>query len=237
MSRKKLIVFGVLVVAMSVALLVLPIGDWITSFQQSVARLGPAGPVVAAAAYVPLTICLIPGSAVSIGVGTVYGFWTGLGIAFVGANLGAICTFLLARTLLRERVSAWAKTHPKFEALDRAIAREGFKMVLLARLSPVFPFTYLNYFLGLTSVSLRSYLLGNLIGMLPGTFLYVFLGASISSGIAADVSTLRIVLLLCGLVATVVVVLLIGRAARRAMAEIESGTSADEQSVVAAATT
>ena len=102
----------------------------------------------------------------------------------IGANLGALCSFLLARTFLRERVSNWATGNPRFASLDRAIAREGFKVVLLSRLSPVFPFTLFNYFLGLTNVGVSSYVLANLIGMLPGSFLYVYFGATAREALA-----------------------------------------------------
>ena len=146
----------------------------------------------------------------------------------VGANLGALVSFLLARTLLRDKVTEWAKANPRFEALDRAIAKEGFKVVLLSRLSPAFPFTLLNYLLGLTKVPVGSYVLANIIGMLPGTFLYVYIGASVSSGLSAEASLFKQILLGVGLLATVGVVILVTRTAKRAIAEVEASAASEE---------
>lgn len=101
-------------------------------------------------------------------------------------------------------------------------------MVLLSRLSPAFPFTLLNYLLGLTKVSVGSYALANLIGMLPGTFLYVYIGATLSSGLSEGASLFKQILLGVGLLATVGVVVLVTRAARRAIAEVEAGAAREE---------
>lgn len=221
MSKKKFAVFAVLFGVVAIGFLFLPVRDWFASLQGTVDQLGPLGPVVVAAVYAAATVLVIPGSALTIGSGTVFGLWTGLAVVVVGANLGALFSFLLARTLMRDRVTAWAKANPKFDALDRAIAKEGFKMVLLSRLSPAFPFTLLNYLLGLTKVSTGSYVLANLIGMLPGTFLYVYIGATISSGLSEGASLFKQVLLVVGLLATVGVVVVVTRAARRAIAEVE----------------
>ncbi len=228
MSKRKVIVFGIVFAAVAVGFLFLPVREWFTALQVYVDRLGPLGPAVVAAAYVILTVLLIPGSALTIGAGTVFGLWTGLAVVVVGANLGALASFLLARTLLRDKVTEWAKANPRFDALDRAIAKEGFKMVLLSRLSPAFPFTLLNYLLGLTKVSVGSYALANLIGMLPGTFLYVYIGATLSSGLSEGASLFKQILLGVGLLATVGVVVLVTRAARRAIAEVEAGAAREE---------
>ena len=228
MSRRNVIVFGIVFAAVAVGFLFLPVREWFIALQVHVDRLGALGPAVVAAAYVILTVLLIPGSALTIGAGTVFGLWTGLAVVVVGANLGALASFLLARTLLRDKVTEWAKANPRFDALDRAIAKEGFKMVLLSRLSPAFPFTLLNYLLGLTKVSVGSYALANLIGMLPGTFLYVYIGATLSSGLSEGASLFRQVLLGVGLLATVGVVVIVTRAAKRAIAEVEAGAAKEE---------
>ena len=82
--------------------------------------LGLFGPVAVAAVYVLCTVLLIPGSAITIGAGTLFGFNTGFLVVLAGANLGALCSFLLARTFLREKVASWAARNPKFHSLDRA---------------------------------------------------------------------------------------------------------------------
>lgn len=205
------------------AFLFLPIRQWILPLQDEIRNLGAIAPVVVAIGYVALTVLLIPGSVLTLIAGGAFGLWKGLVVVVIGANLGALCSFLLARTFLREKVSSWAAGHPRFASLDRAIGREGFKVVLLSRLSPVFPFTLLNYFLGLTDVRASSYVLANLIGMLPGTFLYVYLGATARQALTGGSN---LIFTLVGLAATVAVVVVVTRAARRAMAQIEAESGA-----------
>ncbi|HEY3151098.1 MAG TPA: VTT domain-containing protein [Candidatus Binatia bacterium] len=93
---------------------------------------------------------------------------------------------MLARSFLRQNVVQWAAANPKFRSLDQAIGKQGFKMVLLARLSPIFPFVLLNYFLGLTAVRTGAYILANLLGMLPATLLFVYIGAAARDAIAGQ---------------------------------------------------
>lgn len=166
---------------------------------------------------------LTPGSALTIGAGTIFGLWTGVAVVIIDANLGAICSFLLARTFMREEAVRWAETNPKFAALDRAIGQNGFKMIFLSRLSPAFPFTLLNYLLGLTTVRASSYALANLLGRLSGTFLYVYIGATareaLAGGAASENGTLQLALKIVGLLVTFAVVFIVPRAARKAMAE------------------
>jgi uncharacterized membrane protein YdjX (TVP38/TMEM64 family) len=223
-KKIKIWLFLLLVAAMIISFRFLPVIEWVRSSQGVIKNLGPWAPIVYILLYVTTTVLLIPGSLLTLGAGGIFGFWKGFAVVFVGANLGALCAFWLTRTFLRERVAVWAAGNPKFAALDRAIGREGFKMVLLSRLSPVFPFTLLNYFLGLTTVRTRSYVLANLIGMLPGTFLYVYLGVTARDALgtsSSGIGTWQLVLRIVGLLATVAVVVLITRTAKHAMAQAE----------------
>ena len=169
---------------------------------------------------------LLPGVWASMLAGALYGTWWGSLIVFVGACLGAEAAFLLGRTLLRGWAQRRLAALPKLQAVEQAVSREGLKLVLLTRLSPAFPFSLLNLAYGLSEVSLRDYTLG-LIGILPGTVLFCGLGAlagdvarfgEVLSG-ESDAGTwaLRII----GLLATVAVVWLVGRAARRALDEAQ----------------
>ncbi|MDX2040193.1 MAG: TVP38/TMEM64 family protein [Acidobacteriota bacterium] len=232
MKNKKLWLIGLLVVALVVLLRFLPVGDWLAQLQESIKGLGVFAPIGYLLLYVATTVLLIPGSVLTIGAAGIFSFWKALVVVLVGANVGALCAFLLTRTFLRDRVALWAAGNPKFAALDRAIGREGFKMVLLVRLSPVFPFTLLNYFLGLTTVRISSYVLANLIGMLPGTFLYVYIGATARDALSAGASgigTWQIVLRVVGLLATVAVVAMVTRTAKKALAHVEQATDATLQ--------
>ena len=226
MRRSKNILLGLAVVAVLAALWLLPLRAWLVLLQTQIKGLGVLAPLAYALVYVVATLLLIPGSVLTLGAAPLFGFWQGLLIVIVSANLAAFCAFLLARTALRQRVAQWASTHPKFAALDRAIGQDGFKMVLLSRLSPAFPFTLLNYLLGVTNVSPGAYVLANLLGMLPGTFLYVYLGATASEALTGGVSSATTVgqnvLKLVGLLATLGVVVLVTRIARQAVAQAEA---------------
>jgi uncharacterized membrane protein YdjX (TVP38/TMEM64 family) len=216
-NAKPLIIAGILL-AVGIGFLFLPVRQWLIRFQDYIDNFGPLGPIVYALTYVVLTIFLIPGSALTLGAGAIFGLWRGAITVIIGANLGALCSFMLTRTFLRDKVGQWAKSNPKFAILDYAIGHEGFKMVLLSRLSPVFPFTLLNYLLGLTRVRVKSYILANLIGMLPGTFLYVYLGATAREALTGSPG---LVVKAIGLLATIAVVALMTRTARRALAKAE----------------
>ncbi|HEY1233494.1 MAG TPA: TVP38/TMEM64 family protein [Candidatus Binatia bacterium] len=203
----------------------LPIREWFSLFEAYVYSLGAVGPIVYALGYAVLTVLLFPASIVTLAAGTLFGLKTGLLVVLVGANLGAICSFLLARTFLRERVISWTASHPKFRFLDEAIGKQGFKMVLLCRLSPIFPFILLNYFLGLTAVRTAAYVCANLLGMVPAMFLFVYAGAAaretLESQPTAPTDFYQQILKYVGLLATLAVFVVITRMARRALREAE----------------
>lgn len=216
--------------AVLVAVLLLPVESLLHRFLDAVAGLGPWAPVVIAAAYVPATVLFVPGSLLTFGAGFVAGVLWGTVAVSVGSTLGATLAFLLARHLLRDAVEARLVRHPRFRAVQQAVGRGGLRLVLLTRLSPVFPFTFLNYAFGVTAVRLRDYLLGSWLGMLPATVLYVAMGAAAKS-LADAVAGHRhpgpaeIVLAVAGLLATVAVVVVVTRAARRALAEAAPGAA------------
>jgi uncharacterized membrane protein YdjX (TVP38/TMEM64 family) len=214
----KALLIALVIVAVGVGFLFLPVRQWFLQLEGGIKSLGAIGPIVFALIYVISTVLLIPGSVLTWIAGAVFGLWLGAATVIVGANLGAFCSFLLSRSFLREKVGRWAGANPRFAALDEAIGREGFKMVLLSRLSPAFPFTLLNYFLGLTRVRTGSYMIANLVGMLPGTFLYVYLGVTAREALTGSQDAL---VKAAGLLATIAVVALVTRAARKATAEIE----------------
>ena len=222
----------ILVLGATVAgILFLPVREWFMHFESYVQSLGAVGPVVVVLVYILCTVLFIPGSALTIGSGTLFGLTTGFIVVFLGANLGALSAFLLARTLLRDKVANWAAANPKFRSLDQAIGKQGFKMVLLTRLSPVFPFVLLNYFLGLTAVRTGSYVLANLIGMLPATFLFVYIGAAARDALAGEMDGsagfYQQILKYVGLLATVAVVVVVTRIARKALREAEQEQQGD----------
>ena len=199
--------------------------DTLASFREWVQRIGPWGAVLFAAAYVPAAVLLVPGSLLTLGAGFVFGVVKGTVIVSLGSTAGATAAFLVGRSMARDWVARRLAGRPKMAALARAVETEGFKIVLLTRLSPVLPFNLLNYAFGLTAVPLRKYILGSWIGMLPGTIMYVYLGSAAKS-LAALVSgdqprsTGQQALFVLGLAATVAATVIVTRTARRALNEI-----------------
>ena len=233
MKRSKAILLFATITAVVTAFLFLPVREWFLHFETYVKSLGALGPVLVAVVYVLCTVAFVPASALTIGSGTLFGLKTGFIVVIIGANLGALCSFLLARSFLRQKVATWAAGNAKFRSLDLAIGRQGFKMVLLTRLTPVFPFVLLNYFLGLTAVRTGAYVLANLIGMLPAMFLFVYIGAATRDTLAGQVDSsadfYQQVFKYLGLAATIALLVVIARIARKALREVEK---AEEGSVV-----
>jgi pyruvate/2-oxoglutarate dehydrogenase complex dihydrolipoamide dehydrogenase (E3) component/uncharacterized membrane protein YdjX (TVP38/TMEM64 family) len=225
MKLHRAVLVVVLLAAMALGVLLLPVREWFTEFEAYVHSLGPLGPIVFVFAYGVLTVLLFPASFVTLGAGTIFGLKMGFVVAVAGANLGALCSFLLARTFLREKVIGWTASHPRFRFLDQAIGKQGFKIVLLCRLSPIFPFILLNYFLGLTAVRTAAYVLANLLGMLPAMFLFVYFGAAARDALDAQPSAAtdfyQQVLKYVGLLATLAVFVVVTRMARKALRAAE----------------
>lgn len=187
----------------------------------------PLGGLVFIPLYAAWVTLLLPGVWASMLAGALYGTWWGSLIVFVGACLGAEAAFLLGRFWLRDWTSKRLKQYPNLQAVERAVSREGLKLVLLTRLSPAFPFSLLNLVYGLSDVSLRDYSIG-LIGILPGTVLFCALGALAGDAarfgevLAGETSTQGWVLRVVGVLATAGVVWLVGRSARKALQEVAS---------------
>jgi len=161
-----------------VAVRVLPVRDYLRSLLEWAESLGVAGPLVVVGIYVFACVLLLPGSILTIGAGFLFNVVIGTITVSVGSTLGACAAFLLARTVARRWVARKVSDNAKFAAVDEAVGTQGWKIVLLTRLSPVFPFVWLNYMFGLTRVSFWSYAVASWIGMLPGTLMYVYFGSA-----------------------------------------------------------
>ncbi|MEM9556880.1 MAG: TVP38/TMEM64 family protein [Acidobacteriota bacterium] len=203
----------------------------IEAFLSWIDSLGLWAPVVYVVGYGVATVALVPGSILTMAGGVLFGLWKGTLVVFFGATLGASAAFLVARYVARGAIESRLEGNERFAAIDRAVGRNGLKIVFLLRLVPFFPFVWLNYGLGLTQVRFRDYVLG-CFGMLPGTFLYVYYGKAIGSlaaladGDRPEQGWERYAFLGLGLVAAIVVTTLITRIARRALEE-ETGVGDD----------
>ena len=217
------ILFAALAAGLVTAALMLPVNAWLLGLVEWVRAAGAAGVAAFAAVYVAATLLLLPGSALTAGAGFAYGpLWGTLLVSPVSV-LAASLAFVLGRTVARGWVARRMAAAPRFAAVDQAIGESGLKIVLLLRLSPLFPFNLLNYGLGLTRVSFRDYVLGSFLGMLPGTALYVYLGSLVTSasellsGRSSGPGAAGQALYWVGLGATMVVTVLVTRIARRAL--------------------
>lgn len=181
--------------------------------------LGAWGPVIFVLLYIVAAVLLVPGSALTLGAGALFGVGLGSVLVSAGATLGATAAFLVGRYLARDWVAKKIEGNAAFAALDRAVAADGWKIVGLTRLSPAFPFTLLNYAFGLTRVSLRDYVLASWIGMMPGTVMYVYLGSLARAAGDRSRTPAEWALYGVGLAATIVVTVFVTRLARAALAK------------------
>ena len=205
-------------------LLALPLDSLVEALQARIAGLGFWAPFAYAVTYGLAATLFVPGSALSLGAGLIFGVWLGTIVVWFGATLSIVLAFLIARYAARARVEAVARTRPRFAAVDRAIGEQGWKIVALMRLSPVFPFSLQNYFFGITAIGFWPSCLASAVFIIPGTFLYVYLGyaggeAAVAAGGAGDTDPWKLGLQLVGLLATLVVTVYIARIAARAVAK------------------
>lgn len=190
---------------------------------------GPWGPVVFAGGYALAALLLLPGSVLTLAAGALFGPLLGTAVVSLASTTAAALAFLIARHAARDAVAAVARRRRAFGAIDRAVGEGGWRVVALLRLSPLVPFSLGNYLFGLTRVGFVGYVLASWVAMLPGTFLYVYLGHVGRAGLAAaagaerERSAAEWALLGAGLLATVVVMVLVARRARAALAEKTEG--------------
>lgn len=140
---------------------------------------GPWGPLIMAAAYIPLTVLALPGSILTLGGGYVFGLTVGFIADSIGSTAGATAAFLVGKTIGRSYVTGKLRDFPQFQAIASAIAKSGFKIVLLLRLVPILPFNIMNYLLSVTPIPIWSFVLASWVGMMPITFVFVYLGTTI----------------------------------------------------------
>lgn len=197
---------------------------WLRNALQWVDSLGSVGAIAFIAIYILATVAFIPGSILTFGSGVLFGVVWGSLYVFISATLGATIAFLVGRYLARGWVAKKIEGNHKFRAIDQAVGKEGLKIVLLTRLSPIFPFNLLNYAFGITGVSLKDYVIGS-VGMIPGTVMYVYMGSLASNlatiGTASQPTNpgVQWAIRIIGFIATVAVTLYVTKVAQKALEE------------------
>ena len=219
-----LVVLIVILAALILAMKFLPVQSWTKNFNDWVGQMGVAGIFIFIGFYAAATVVLAPGSILTVGAGLAFGLWKGFLAVTAGSTLGAALAFLVARFVAREKIEAIARRNVKFRRIDAAIGKEGAKLIFLLRLSPIVPFNVSNYFYGLTAVKFWPYVLASWIGMMPGAFLYVYIGATGKAAVSAATSSETAqhgwqywTFMSVGLAATIIVTIWVTRIARDAL--------------------
>ncbi len=219
MGMSKILIGLAILAALGLAIALLPVGDWLASVLEWIGRNRESAWIVFILVYVIATVCFLPGLPLTLAAGALFGVVGGSILVSVGSTLGATAAFFVGRTFAREWIASKVRAWPKFRAVDRAVEARGFWIVLLTRLSPLFPFFLLNYAYGVTAVRPREYVLGSWLGMMPATIAYVYAGslaANVTQALRGEaaIGSTSWLLLGLGLVATIVVTVLVTRVAR-----------------------
>src|SRR4029077_10365582 len=170
---------GALVIAVVLAIVLsrfLPIVSFIETSQQRVMSWGTWGAVCYPLLFAACNILLLPGGILCVGAGFFFGLWWGFLIVLLGNGIAAAIAFAFSRWLGRRWLSRRLSENPTLKTLEPAVEREGWKIIFLSQLHPLFPTSLLNYVYGLTKIRFRTYMLWTAIGRTPGLFLYVYVG-------------------------------------------------------------
>ena len=221
-SNLRIIIFILIIIGLITASILLPVKDWFITALEWTEGLGIWGPVFVAAFYIVACVLFLPGSVLTLGTGFIFKLIVGTITVSIGSTLGACAAFWVGRTVARDWVARRIADNEKFKAIDHAVGQQGFKIVFLTRLSPIFPFNLLNYVFGLTRISFFKYALASWLGMIPGTIMYVYFGAGLRSLADAATGTVETgptgqIFFWFGLVIAIAVTVFVTRLARKAL--------------------
>jgi len=234
-SKLKYVGIAVIIAALIASTQLINLQEILTHTLQWINDLGPSAAIVFIIIYMVATVFFFPASILTLGAGIIFDIFFGSLYVFIAASVGASLAFLVGRYIARGWVEKRIEGNPQFKAIDQAVAEEGMKIVLLTRLSPIFPFNLLNYAYGLTKVTFQDYVIGTL-GILPGTIMYVYVGslaknlATLGSEEVTTPSEIQWAIRIIGFIATVVVTVYVTKIARKALAqrvETEAETSVE----------
>jgi uncharacterized membrane protein YdjX (TVP38/TMEM64 family) len=168
--------FAILIIALGLLAHFFPVVDFITEIQHRVSGLGAWSAICYPLLFAACNVLLLPGGILSVGAGFFFGLWWGFFIVLLGNSAGAAVSFALSHWLGRRYLSKRLSSSPMLQVLDRAVARDAWKIIFLSQLHPLFPTSLLNYLFALTRIRFGAYMLWTAIGRAPGLFLYAYLG-------------------------------------------------------------
>lgn len=205
---------------------VFPLTDWLAQVQQHVMHWGVWSAVCYPLLYAACNVLLLPGGLLSIGGGFFFGLWWGFLIVLLGNMVGAAISFYISRWIGERWLHRQLMRNPKLKALEPAVEREGWKIILLSQLHPLFPTSLMNYLYGLTRVSFRTCMLWIAIGQAPGLFLYAYLGTLGQLGLnllrgKTHPRAIEYAIWFGGLAFSAAILYLLGRIALRLLREVE----------------
>jgi uncharacterized membrane protein YdjX (TVP38/TMEM64 family) len=213
-SRWPLVAAAVIVAALTALAFFLPLRDWTDVFEDRVESMDlGAGLVLFGTVYVIATLLLVPGWIFPLAAGAIFGLGWGSVVSLASTAASSAVAFLAARYLLRGPLEKLARRHKLFKAFDKAVDKEGWRIVGLLRLSPLLSFGIKSYFFGLTSVDLVSYMTGTMAGMFPGLMLKVWLGSA-GRDVVSRGGPLQWTMLGIGIAATVISSVVVTRVTR-----------------------
>jgi uncharacterized membrane protein YdjX (TVP38/TMEM64 family) len=208
---------GFLLLMLCLGWLLLPLREWIEALQSWLLGLGLTGVLIFVLILIVVTFLPAPDWPLPIAAGYVYGFWA-FPLTYASIAFASVLAFLAARYLLRDKIQPLLNRRPKYRKLDRAVADDGWQVVVLMRLSPIVPFNLQNYALGVTAIPFMQYLTATLIGIAPGIAIYVYFGI-FGKGLGNGPSFFDWVLFGLGVLATIALAILVIRKTKTKFAE------------------
>ena len=208
---------GVLLLVLCLGWFLLPLREWIEALQSWLLGLGLTGVLIFVLILIVVTFLPAPDWPLPIAAGYVYGFWA-FPLTYASIAFASVIAFLAARYLLRDKIQPLLNRRPKYRKLDRAVADDGWQVVVLMRLSPIVPFNLQNYALGVTAIPFMQYLTATLIGIAPGIAIYVYFGI-FGKGLGKGPSFFDWVLFGLGVLATIALAILVIRKTKTKFAE------------------
>lgn len=190
MNKSRYVRPALLVLALVVAIVVVRLTgltdylslDNLSRLRDYVDSFGPAAPLVFILGYAVATVAFLPGTPLTLLAGLAFGPFVGTIYVVVGATIGLTLAFLVARYAARSLVASWVENNQRMKRLDDEVGRQGWRILLITRLVPIFPFNLQNYAYGLTRIGFFTYVLVSAICIIPGVVAYTFAGGSVTSG-------------------------------------------------------